>query len=116
MAEFVEVMDKDRLKSSEMKRIEVSGRSILIAHVGDRFFAAEDRCPHFGARLSGGTLKGTVITCPRHGSKFDLVDGKAVRWTNWSGFVAKVARLLRAPRSIKTYSVKIKDGKILVKL
>jgi phenylpropionate dioxygenase-like ring-hydroxylating dioxygenase large terminal subunit len=39
--------------------------------------AIEDVCPHRGARLSKGTVKGGCIECPYHGWRFDG-DGKVV--------------------------------------
>ena len=38
-----------------------------------------DRCPHAGSGLSGGTIEGTVLTCPRHGSRFDICTGERLR-------------------------------------
>lgn len=38
-----------------------------------------DVCPHAGAILSEGEVEGTYITCPRHGSQFDLQTGERVR-------------------------------------
>ncbi len=46
--------------------------SALLARVGDKYYAADNRCPHMGGKLSPGKLEGTVVTCPRHGSQFDL--------------------------------------------
>jgi nitrite reductase/ring-hydroxylating ferredoxin subunit len=48
-------------------------------HVGNRVLACADRCPHAGAVLSEGELEGTVITCPRHGSQFDVRTGERLR-------------------------------------
>ncbi|HLF36812.1 MAG TPA: Rieske (2Fe-2S) protein, partial [Anaerolineales bacterium] len=36
-------------------------------------------CTHEGGPLSEGDLQGTVITCPWHGSRFDVTSGKLVR-------------------------------------
>lgn len=48
-------------------------------HVGNRLFACADRCPHAGATLSQGELEGAVLTCPRHGSQFDVRTGERLR-------------------------------------
>jgi nitrite reductase/ring-hydroxylating ferredoxin subunit len=52
---------------------------LAVYHVGGRLYALEDRCPHAGAMLSGGDLEGTVVTCPGHGSQFDVRDGERRR-------------------------------------
>ncbi|WP_321889375.1 Rieske 2Fe-2S domain-containing protein [Paraburkholderia bannensis] len=38
----------------------------------------DDRCPHRGDPLSGGSVSGGLLTCPSHGWRFD-VNGQQVR-------------------------------------
>lgn len=52
---------------------------IAVYHVGGALYAARDVCPHAGAKLSEGTLDGTIVTCPRHGSQFDVRSGERLR-------------------------------------
>jgi nitrite reductase/ring-hydroxylating ferredoxin subunit len=52
---------------------------IAVYHVGNQFPACADRCPHAGALLSEGELEGAVVTCPRHGSQFDVTTGQRLR-------------------------------------
>lgn len=42
-------------------------------------YAISGRCPHAGAALSGGEVEAGVVTCPRHGSRFDVRTGERVR-------------------------------------
>lgn len=44
----------------------------------DRVVAVENRCPHKEGPLVEGIVSGTVIICPLHGWKLDLVTGEAV--------------------------------------
>ena len=37
------------------------------------------RCPHQRVSLGGGEIEGSVVTCPAHGSRFDLISGERVR-------------------------------------
>jgi 3-phenylpropionate/trans-cinnamate dioxygenase ferredoxin subunit len=113
---FVEVSIRDELKDGNMKMTAVDGREILIARVGDNYYAADNRCPHMGGNLSHGKLEGTVVTCPRHHSQFDLTDGHVIRWTDWSGLKLSVGKLLKSPRPLKTHEVKVEGEKILVDL
>ncbi len=39
----------------------------------------DDVCPHAGERLSSGLVEGCVVTCPRHGSQFDVQTGDRLR-------------------------------------
>ncbi|MFC2018350.1 Rieske (2Fe-2S) protein [Chloroflexota bacterium] len=93
-----------------------AGREILLARIGDRYYAAQNRCPHMGGDLSHGRLDGTVVTCPRHGSQFDLTDGRVMRWLGASGVISKVGRLLKSPRPLVVYNVEIKDGRVMVEV
>jgi nitrite reductase/ring-hydroxylating ferredoxin subunit/uncharacterized membrane protein len=52
---------------------------VLVVRQGERVHAIHDRCSHRGCLLSDGELDGTVITCPCHGSQFDVRDGALVR-------------------------------------
>ena len=88
MSELVKVAQVDELKDGAMKEVLAQGREILLARVGDNYYAADNRCPHMGGKLSRGKLEGTIVTCPRHGSQFDLSDGRVVRWLKGSGLVS----------------------------
>lgn len=111
---FVEIATINELADGNMKMAKVSGREILLARVGDNYYSTDNRCPHMGGNLSMGTLEGTVITCPRHHSQFDLTDGHVVRWTDWKGLKLAIGKTLKSPRPLKTHEVKIEDNKILV--
>lgn len=52
---------------------------IAVYRVGSALVAVEDVCPHAGARLSDGELEEGVVTCPRHGSRFDVRSGERLR-------------------------------------
>lgn len=52
---------------------------IAVYHIGGVLYAAGDVCPHAGARLSQGTLDRSTITCPLHGSQFDVRTGERLR-------------------------------------
>ncbi len=52
---------------------------LAVYHLGGRLYAVEDLCPHAGALLSDGQLEGPVLTCPGHGSQFDVRSGERRR-------------------------------------
>ncbi len=39
---------------------------------------ADEMCTHEDARLCDGNLSGTLVKCPLHGSRFDLVSGEVL--------------------------------------
>lgn len=52
---------------------------VAVYHVGKQLYAVGDVCPHAGAALSEGEIHDAVLTCPRHGSQFDVRTGTRVR-------------------------------------
>lgn len=114
MGKLIDIAAASDLADGALKGVTADDLELLLARVGDEFYAADDRCPHMGARLSDGVLEGTVVVCPRHGSRFDLRDGHVERWTDFSGLVLGVAKALRAPRPLRTYAVLVRDGRLFV--
>jgi 3-phenylpropionate/trans-cinnamate dioxygenase ferredoxin subunit len=114
MGDFAEVGKTTEFEDGTMKKLQVQGQEILLVKAGDRYYAASNRCPHLGGDLSAGKLEGTVITCPRHASQFDLKDGKIVRWLKGSGLFSAVGKALKSPSPLKTYNVKIEGDTILL--
>lgn len=102
------------IQEGTMKALATNGREILLARVGDVCYAADNRCPHLKARLSHGSLEGTVVTCPRHGSRFDLQSGEVVRWLQGGGLLSRIGRAIKPPRPLHTYKVKIEDEQIFI--
>ena len=115
MGEFTEVAKIDELKNGTMKIVSAEGRAILLARVGDKYHAADNRCPHMKGDLSRGKLEGTIITCPVHGSQFDISNGQLVRWLK-GGLISKLGGALKMPRNLTVYNVKVEDGKVLVEV
>ena len=114
MAEFVDVTGADEIQDGQMKKFTIGGREILVARVGENFYAADNRCPHMGGSLAHGKLEGTIVTCPRHHSQYDLSDGHNVRWTDWTGLKLGVAKVFKSPRPVRTYPVRVEGGRVLV--
>jgi 3-phenylpropionate/trans-cinnamate dioxygenase ferredoxin subunit len=110
MGTFVEAAKTGEFQDGAMKEVGLQGKKILLAKIKDKYYAATGRCTHFGGNLSRGTLEGTVVTCPLHGSQFDLTDGHVVRWLRSSGPPSK------AGKQLNTYKVKVESDKILVEI
>jgi len=115
MAKFIEVGKIEELKSGTMKMVMAEGREILLARVGDKYYATDNRCPHMKGDLSKGKLEGTVVTCPRHGSQFDITNGQVVRWLK-GGLMSKLGGALKTPKALTAYNLKVENGKILVEI
>ena len=104
------------LADGAMTSISSKEGEILLARVGNDYYAADNRCPHMKGKLAQGTLEGTVVTCPLHGSQFDLKDGKVVRWLRGTGVLARVGRALKSPKKLTTYRVQAEDDQLLIEI
>ena len=116
MDRFVEIDKGGDLAEGTMREVTVQGRKMLLAKIGHSYYAADNRCPHMGARLSEGKLEGFVVTCPRHGSQFDLRDGHVIQWTNLPTLVATMGKIIRRPRRLTIYAVKLEGDRIMVEI
>jgi nitrite reductase (NADH) small subunit len=69
------------IPAGDRKLMKVNGVDVAVFHVGDRFYALNNTCPHRQGPLIRGTLEdsaggaGCAIRCPMHGWKFDLETG-----------------------------------------
>ena len=116
MSSLIEAGKTSEFQEGTMKELSINGYEIVLAKVGDKYYAATNRCPHMGGKLSQGKLEGTVVTCPLHGSQFDLSDGRVNRWLKGFGIFSAVGRALKPPRKLTTYKVNIEEGRILLEI
>jgi 3-phenylpropionate/trans-cinnamate dioxygenase ferredoxin subunit len=116
MNNFVEAGKTGEIENGVMKAFLAQGHEILLARIDDNYYATDNRCPHMKGKLSEGKLEGTVVTCPRHGSQFDLKDGHVVRWLKGAGLLSKIGKTLKSPQPLTTYNVKVTDERIQVEI
>jgi 3-phenylpropionate/trans-cinnamate dioxygenase ferredoxin component len=116
MSNLVEAGKDGELAKGSMKTISVEGREILLAKVGDKYYAVDSRCPHMGGKLAQGKLEGVVVTCPRHKAQFDLSDGHVIRWAEMPGVASVIGKAIKRPHPLTTYVVKIERDSILVEI
>lgn len=58
------------------KVVSVFGREILLVNVKGVIYAVENECPHQGSPMNAAVVKDGSISCPRHGYRFNLSDGR----------------------------------------
>ncbi len=100
--DFVKAGRVGDLAPGKMMRVEIAGRRILLANVGGRFYAAADTCTHEDASLSAGSLRGELVKCPLHGSRFNVCTGRVMEEP--------------AEEDLQTYPVRLEGDHILVGL
>jgi len=79
MAEFVSVGKVSEAPPGQVRQIERADKTqICLANVDGALHAIGGKCTHAGGPLGKGALAGTIVTCPWHGSKFDVTSGAVV--------------------------------------
>ena len=101
MNEWVTVARVAEFGSGERRVVELDDTQVVVFNLGGQYYAIEDVCTHDGGRLTGGTVEGDQIVCPRHGARFCIRTGAA----------------LSAPayEPTSTFPVRMQDGVIQVR-
>lgn len=83
--------------------VEVGGRELAVFRLSSPpgIHVIDNACPHANGNLSAGQVDRGVVTCPWHGWRFRLCDGRSAQ-----GSVARV----------QAYPVEIRDGDIYAML
>ena len=79
MADFLTVARVDQVPPGTLKVFRVKGRRIALSQVDGVFYAIDDLCTHDEGPLGEGTLHGDEVECPRHGARFSVRTGAALR-------------------------------------
>jgi nitrite reductase/ring-hydroxylating ferredoxin subunit len=119
---FVEVAKVSEIPVGKMKRVEAAGVGVLVANVDGKFYAVADRCGHMNALLSMGTINGSTVACPWHGSKFNVTTGKKLSEPTMTpppgvermpeGFQKYLQNIMRLVEPIKCYDLQTYDLRI----
>ena len=78
MSEWVTVARADELAPGEWRVADVGGAQIAVFNLDGQYYAIEDVCTHDGGQLTGGSVEGDQIVCPRHGARFCIRTGEAL--------------------------------------
>ena len=98
---FPIIAEKD-LPNGERLFFEIEGEAIVLFNIAGNFYAIADLCTHDEGPLGEGDLDGFDLICPRHGARFDIRTGQAIR--------------LPAVTPTKSYPTRIVDGVVEVLL
>jgi 3-phenylpropionate/trans-cinnamate dioxygenase ferredoxin subunit len=97
---YVAVASAEDIRPGQTKRVVVDGHAVLLANVDGRYYGVDDMCTHEDSSLSLGCLKGELVSCTLHGSRFSVVTGEPMEEP--------------ATEALKTWPVRLQDGEILV--
>jgi len=101
MAE-VKVAQVSQVASGTGTVVSAEGRAIAVFNVGGTFYALANECTHMGGPLGKGRLDGTTVTCPWHGSQFDVTSGEVKKGP--------------ARRPVATYPVRVQGDDVFVQI
>ncbi|HLD60424.1 MAG TPA: non-heme iron oxygenase ferredoxin subunit [Candidatus Bilamarchaeaceae archaeon] len=90
------------LKPGEHKCLSLNGKKFSLSNIQGKYYCIDNECTHANGPLCEGTLDGSNIICPWHGSIFDHRTGK----------------VLDGPASdpVNTYKVTEKNGELFIEL
>jgi nitrite reductase/ring-hydroxylating ferredoxin subunit len=106
---FVYAARTTEIETGKTRKVAIGEAEILIVNADDKIYAIDSLCTHYGGDLSEGTLQGRILTCPVHGAKFDVTDGKVV---------SPPTEPLDRPdiENLTTYPVRIENQNIYIKI
>jgi nitrite reductase/ring-hydroxylating ferredoxin subunit len=130
--QLLEVAKVDEIPLGKMKHVEVNGKEIVISNVGGKLYAMDDRCGHMNARLSMGNVSSdSIVTCPFHGARFDVITGKKVKepvltpsqqmeplpktWQNYLEHAGELMSYIKAYDQ-QTYEVQVEGNVIKIRI
>ena len=100
MKGWVRVATTAELLPGEYRVVWDGDTPIAVFNVDGALYAIEDVCTHDGGELTGGVVEGYEIECPRHGARFDIRDGRVLRFP--------------AVQDVPWFEVKVEGSDILV--
>ncbi|XP_054066255.1 apoptosis-inducing factor 3-like [Rissa tridactyla] len=95
-----EVCKEDDIGDGELWEVMVAGYPVLLVRNKKEFHALGSKCPHQGAPLSKGVLRGERLRCPWHGACFNIKTGDIEEYPSLD--------------CLPCFEVKVEDGKVFV--
>jgi nitrite reductase (NADH) small subunit len=69
----------DEVPAGEGRSFEAGGRCIAVFRTrAERLFATDAECPHQRGPLADGLLGSSMVVCPLHERRFDLITGQCL--------------------------------------
>ena len=106
------------IPENSMRAFPVEKTDVLVVRHNGVLFACNNSCPHRGASLSKGEIKGDNIICYMHGYEFNIFTGKLVNMKSWkrdSRWMEQTAAW-RESGDLTMYSVEEKDNDVYVEI
>jgi 3-phenylpropionate/trans-cinnamate dioxygenase ferredoxin component len=100
---WTEACAADEIDAEDVVRFDHDGLVFAIYRsADDEYFATDGICTHERAILADGLVMDEIIECPKHNGRFNYKTGEA--------------RGAPVCVNLKTYPVKVADGKVMIKI
>ena len=77
--DWTEALHADALDEDKPLAVQVGDTPVMLVREGEDVLALHDRCSHRGCSLATGEVQDGAVTCPCHGSRFDVRTGAVLR-------------------------------------
>ncbi len=74
----VELGSETEVPEGRPKCVTGNARALALFKVEGKVYCVDNHCTHVGGPLCRGALKQFVVTCPFHGSRFDVRSGQVL--------------------------------------
>ncbi len=104
MSNWFDVAPASEFAAGDWRSIDLDGTQVAVFNLDGEYYAIEDVCTHDGGILTGGTLEGEEIICPRHGARFSVKTGKVLAppaYEDVSRFPVQVANGMVQVRDVR---------------
>jgi len=119
----VEAAKSGDVRENEVHVVKIENKTLLLSRVKGEICAVDNKCPHWGLPLAKGKVENGIVTCPFHGSSFDLCSGANLDWVAALGgkvplpmWTRKLVALGQSATPLKTYPAREENGVIYVEV
>ncbi len=118
----VKIARAEEVSTDKVLKVSAEGKKLIVSKSGDRYCAIENKCSHLGLPIAKGKVSNGQITCPFHGSKFDLCSGKNVDGVNSvmgipaPDWAKKAIAMGKAPADVASFTVSEEGGELFAEI
>lgn len=93
-------MQANEIAPGECRTGIIDGKQVAVFNLDGKLYATQAECTHRGGPLCDGSIWGEEVTCPWHGSAFNIKTGEVLNGP--------------ATEPLQTYEVKIENNTIVL--
>lgn len=103
MTQWIDACAASAIDEEDVIRFDHDGRTFAIyRNDQDEYFCTDGLCTHEDVHLADGLVMENTIECPKHSSVFDFTNGEV--------------ETPPACEDLRTYSTRVKDGRIMIEV